>query len=245
VAGSGEAAPVVRFSPAAILAIHLLSGGSPRKIVRLCHMAMLEMLVRGKTCVGLLETRTAVRPGDGPSLRRRRAMALAASAVLCLGLGSLWLTADPAGPVLGSRVQSERVSDRLAEVPAAATNAKAEAPLEVSVETVVARAETQAVKPPQARPEGGSAVLAPEGLTLLPERGEAPPAPTGLTLLPPRDQGPAVRSPIGRSPIGRGLDAHGTLGEAAPARVQLAEPLNGERATPATSRTVAFSAVGR
>ncbi|MDP3427885.1 MAG: AAA family ATPase, partial [Humidesulfovibrio sp.] len=99
VAARAEASPRVDFSEIAICAIHMASGGSPRKIVRLCHMSMLEMLVRGRASVGLVEARAAIRP-DNPARRpRRRALAAAVAVMLCLGLGSLWLSAGPAGPV--------------------------------------------------------------------------------------------------------------------------------------------------
>jgi len=100
VAASSGTVPQVGFSPAAICAIHLAGKGSPRKIVRLCHMAMLEMLVRGRTRVGLREAWAAIRPEAAPR-PRRRSLALALAAVLCLGLGSLWLATGPSGPVLG------------------------------------------------------------------------------------------------------------------------------------------------
>lgn len=90
--------PAVRFSPAASLCIHLASGGSPRKTLRLCHMALLEAMVRGRPRVGLPEALYALRSGPAPAPRRR--LALAGLAALCLGLGGLWLSLDANGPVL-------------------------------------------------------------------------------------------------------------------------------------------------
>lgn len=239
VAGSGDAAPQVSFSPAAILAIHLASGGSPRKIVRLCHMAMLEMLVRGKTRVGLLEARTAVRPGEGQSQRRRRAMALAVSAVLCLGLGSVWLAADPSGPVLGGGQTARNASLQTAAPEPETAPSAAALPATTPEAAPLAASELQSGVPAEAktqpRPESHAAALAPEGLTLLPEREETPSTPTGLTLLPPRDQGPAVRSPIGRSP----------LEQVRPASLRVSAPGDGESQTGTRFRTVAFNTVGR
>lgn len=98
---AGGGSPAARFSPLATLAIHLASGGSPRKTVRLCHMALLEMLVRGKTCVGLAEVRRSAQPDGGQRMQPRRAVGLAALAAICIGFGGLWLSLGGGGPVLG------------------------------------------------------------------------------------------------------------------------------------------------
>lgn len=202
VAAGGAAAPQMRFSEAAMLAIHLAGGGLPRRTVRLCHMSMLEMLVRGKTSVGLWEARAALRPEVGLRPRSRRALALAAAVVLCLGLGSLWLSMSPAGPVLGP---APGVSGQRPDGPRALSAAPPAPPRQ-------ALQAAAAVAPADLRPEAAagssaevrsgsssvnhSAALAAQGLTLRPEGEETQSAPAGLTLLPQRDQGPSVRSPI-------------------------------------------------
>lgn len=138
--------------------------------------------MRGKTQVGFLEARAAIRPENGASgLRSRAGLALATAAGLCLVLGALWLSVNPSGPVLGPRAQTV--------LPAAAPAQ------EQSQEQAQPQPVTAAGALP-ARPEARAAGLDPQGLTLLPEREEGQAAPAGLTLLPPRDQGPAVRRPI-------------------------------------------------
>ena len=220
VAARAEASPRVDFSEVAICAIHMASGGSPRKIVRLCHMAMLEMLVRGKASVGIVEVRAATRP-DAPARRpRRRALAAAVAVMLCLGLGSLWLSAGPAGPVLGPGL-AQRGDDAQ---PQASTSGAAPAgtlsesatgaPANGAAATndgTSAQAEVKADNGAVTGAEARSAVMAADGLTLLPESGESQSAPAGLTLLPHRDQGPSLRSPIAKS-------------QAVPARLHVAAP---------------------
>jgi len=135
---------------------------------------------------------------------------VAAAMMLCLGLGSLWLSAGPAGPVLGPGLadpssggpgaQPERNAAGVARAglfseSSAASNAANNAAN--NVENAAANsAQAQAAPGAEAR----SAVLAAEGLTLLPEAEGAQSAPAGLTLQPPRDQGPSLRSPIARGP---------------------------------------------
>ena len=274
VAASAGTAPQVDFSEAAICAIHLVCKGSPRKIVRLCHMAMLEMLVRGKTRVGLSEARAAIRPDHAPRPRSRRSLALAALAALCLGLGSLWLSAAPTGPVLGpgfgvsGQISGGQISggqdpgDRISGGPGVqpALPATGSAPAEVRPGTPAGiqsgvpedlRPEAKAEARPETRSDSRSAALAAEGLTLQPEGDGPQSAPAGLTLLPQRDQGPSLRSPIARSPGA----------QESPARLRVAAPQHGETYTAAALagepgapgpggphgqfRTVAFGMVGQ
>lgn len=136
--------------------------------------------MRGKTQVGFLEARAAIRPENGASgLRSRCGLALATAAGLCLVLGALWLSVNPSGPVLGPRARMV--------LPVAA-------PVQEQSQEQAQPAAAAGALP--ARPEARAAGLDPQGLTLLPEREEGQAAPAGLTLLPPRDQGPAVRRPI-------------------------------------------------
>ncbi len=232
VAASVEAMPRLRFSPLAILAIHMASGGSPRKIVRLCHMAMLEMLVRGKHRVGLKEARTAIRP-DGaqrPRPRTRRALALATAVGLCLALGSLWLSLDPSGPVLGPALVGTGGSAQ----PALASAASPQ------VQTAQAQpADAAGAVAAGARTENRAEVLAPQGLTLLPESAQGQSAPAGLTLLPERDQGPDLRSPIAEHSPPRLHVAAPEPSDQFAARAALLD----ERNAPGLTRTVAFSMI--
>ncbi len=106
VVASGGGAPDVRFTWPAEALIHLRGGGSPRKTVRLCHMAMLEMLVRGHDHVGLAEARAAVRPEPSGRPHPRLRAALAATAGICLMLGGLWLSLGRRGPVFNADRQA-------------------------------------------------------------------------------------------------------------------------------------------
>jgi type II secretory pathway predicted ATPase ExeA len=235
VAASAGAAPQLHFSPAAICAIHLASGGSPRRIVRLCHMAMLEMLVRGKTCVGLWEARAAIRPDAASLLRNRRALALAAAAALCLCLGSLWLSANPTGPVLGPAPGFSRQG---IDGPRAQSVLPATVRQTAATGVAAAPAETRPEAGDESRAEARSAALAAGGLTLLPEGQESRSAPAGLTLLPLRDHGPDLRRPIVQQ---------------SPERLHVAAPEQGVRPAIAAGqpgpgavhRTVAFSMAGQ
>ena len=215
VAAANGAAPRMSFTPAAIWAIHRASGGSPRKIVRLCHMAMLEMLVRGKNRVGLSEARAARTPEKAGSVRR----AMGAAVGLLVLLGGLWLGMSPAGPVLGTVGQTTGAARPQASVvsvqPGQFQSAQAQ--------PVESAASAQA----GARAEGRAEPLDTQGLTLQPETETGQAAPAGLTLLPPRDQGPELRSPIvehtpprlqaATEPSGQ-LPAHGGLQDGQEAR---------------------------
>jgi len=178
---AGDGAPSVRFSYFAAWAIHRACKGSPRKTVRLCHMAMLEMLVRGKSRVGLSEVRAALRPDLRPARRPRKAMGLAAVAMLCLAFGALWFSLDAAGPVLGPSLTPKQLTQP--ELPASQPR------LEHS-------------GAPQA--EAQAASLNSEGLSLRDgEQEEGQIAPSRVSLLPQRDQGREMRSPVdsGKPPL--------------------------------------------
>jgi type II secretory pathway predicted ATPase ExeA len=163
---AGDAAPAVRFTPMAGLAGHLASGGSPRKTLRLCHLAMLETLVRGRARVGLAEVLHALRSGPSPTPRRR--LALAGLAALCLALGGLWLSLDAQGPVM--RAAQARTESAPATSPALAPAVDASP----GISTAGLRLgddETDAQEP-GARPNAG------------------------VSLLPPRDSGPSMRKAV-------------------------------------------------
>lgn len=175
------------FGPLAVLAVHRISGGSPRKIVRLCHKAMLEALVRGKSRVGLLEVLAARHEGEGLTpwrLSRRGARAALALAgvggvtlalMLSLGGGGPVLSGLPgAAPAQGDLVGPGAQADVLA---ASALESKA---LETRAAALV---------------QGGRDM--PEGLTLRPEEGGGDASPTHrVSLLPLADQGPAMRGAV-------------------------------------------------
>ena len=251
VAASVEAKPQVDFSEVAICAIYMAGGGSPRKIVRLCHMAMLEMLVRGKTSVGIVEARAAIRPDGSPRRRHRPAMAVAVAMTLCLGLGSLWYSAGPAGPVLGPGLADRHPGGLGLQTEPLATGAAPAGLLAEPKSEDAAKVEANAKDLMQSRAEAASdaesrtAGLGVEGLTLLPVDDEAKSAPAGLTLQPQRDQGPSLRSPI----------AHGSVVQDGPMRLRVAAPRQGDRPAAVALadedgqrglfRTVAFSMVGR
>jgi len=178
---AGGAEPRVGFSLAAALAVHMASGGSPRKTVRLCHMAMLEMLVRGKTRVGLSEVRAASRPQAEAKVTSRRVAGFAALGVICVVFGALWLSLGNSGPVLGP-----------AGVPGGLGLQRAQQ-AQPGLEQGVA-----------AQPETREASLNAEGLSLRPEETEADQSPASrVSLLPQRDHGPDLRKPVdaGKPPM--------------------------------------------
>lgn len=179
VAAAG-ATPAARFSLPATLAIQLSSGGSPRKTVRLCHMALLEMLVRGKTCVGLLDVLRSARPDGIRRKSPRRAVGLAALAAIVLGFGGLWLSLDASGPVLGPAAQQARVG-------AAAANQQA-GPQAASATSLSPKGLTLA-------PAKAARDMADQGGADGREAA-APGLTEGVSLLPPRDQGPEVREAV-------------------------------------------------
>jgi type II secretory pathway predicted ATPase ExeA len=178
---SGGGAPLVRFSPTAALAVHLAAKGSPRKSVRLCHRAMLEMLVRGRDSVGLSEV-LAARRGDAgartPRNPRLRAAVLA-SAGICAVLGALWLSLGRPGPVLSPQAAPASVSAGQAE----------QAGPGLSVENVSLTVPTDAVGAVGAASSGEAG----PGET---DASLATPRSVGVTLLPQRDRGPALREPV-------------------------------------------------
>ncbi len=196
VAAGGDAAPRVHFTPAAIWAIHLASGGSPRRIVRLCHMALLEMLVRGRTRVGLLEARAAIRPKGAIRPRSRGAMTVAAAAGVSLVLGTLWLGMNPSGPVLGPTIKSTLGISGAPVQPGAPAATTAAVPSQPDESATGTATESPAKVLGEAGSGGRAVALTQPGLTLRPEGEEPQSAPAGLTLLPPSDQGPNLRRPI-------------------------------------------------
>ncbi len=175
VAAAG-AQPAARFSLPALLAIHLACGGSPRKTVRLCHMALMEMLVRGKKSVGLAEVRGCAQPDATPRRVPRRAAGLAMLTVLSLGLGGLWLSLGASGPVLGTPAGQAQARPAGQEAgPAVA----AISPQKLSLSPDEAQA-GQATAAQQA--QGADA-------TQSPLAGR-------VSLLPQHDQGPAMREMV-------------------------------------------------
>ncbi|MHC1752977.1 ExeA family protein [Humidesulfovibrio sp.] len=187
---AGGGSPAARFSPLATLAIHLASGGSPRKTVRLCHMALLEMLVRGKNCVGLAEVRRCARPDGGNRLQPRRAMGLAALTAICVSFGGLWLSLGGSGPVLGPAAGQRAV--QTGSVPAGA----AEPATNLSAKGL-SLGQDQLKGLDQSQGQTGRDLAAKAAADR-----EAPPraAAQGLTervsLLPQRDQGPVMREAV-------------------------------------------------
>ena len=183
--------PAARFSPAAMLAIHLASGGSPRKTVRLCHMALLEMLVRGKTCVGLAEVRRSARPDGGQRMQPRRAVGLAALAAICVSFGGLWLSLGGGGPVLGSGAGQLAVQTNSVQAGAAepVTNLSAKG-LSLG----------QDPNPDQTQREGQSgrdmAAKTAADREATPRDAAAQGLAERVSLLPQRDQGPVMREAV-------------------------------------------------
>jgi len=180
VAAAG-AKPAARFSLTAMLAIHLSSGGSPRKTVRLCHMALLEMLVRGKTCAGLSEVLHAVRPDGVRRKNPRRAAGLAALAAIFVSLGGLWLSLGASGPVLGSAGQQAQAA------PAALNQ-----PGEPGAGSAAGLSPQGLTLAPDQEKEGQELA----GQVGSGQAAADPGAPGRVSLLPPHDQGPAMREAV-------------------------------------------------
>lgn len=201
---AGGGSPAARFSPLATLAIHLASGGSPRKTVRLCHMALLEMLVRGKTCVGLAEVRRSARPDGGQRMQPRRAVGLAALAAICVGFGGLWLSLGGGGPVLGPAAGGLAVQTNAVQAGAAASSLDAGAAEPVTNLSAKGLTLGQGQEPNQNQSLNQS--LGQAGRDMAAKTAadrEATPrdaAAQGLaervSLLPQRDQGPVMREAV-------------------------------------------------
>lgn len=190
---SGGAKPLVRFSLPAALAIHWASGGSPRKTVRLCHMALLEMLVRGHKRVGLAHVRTALRP-DAPGMASRRKAGLAACAAIAVAFSGLWLTLGNSGPVLGT---------------APAASVSAATPLSVD----------DAAQPAASLTAEGLSLTPAVAAAQEPQDVQAPAA--RLSLLPQHDHGPALREAV-EMPRPAPLQVDQPEQESIPARAVLA-----------------------
>jgi len=77
------------FTRAALFAIYRACGGYPRRIMRLCHAALLETVGREKARAGLSEVRAARRAGGmgGMSWRAAAVAALPVAAVLAMLIG--------------------------------------------------------------------------------------------------------------------------------------------------------------
>lgn len=143
-------------------------------------MALLEMLVRSKACVGLFEVLRSARPDGVGRKNPRRAAGLAAMAAIVLSFGGLWLSLDASGPVLGPAAQQ-------AQVAPGAVNQSGD-PGAGSAASLSSEGLTLA--PDQA----ARGLASPGGAG---ERGAATPGLTeGVSLLPPRDQGPVVREAV-------------------------------------------------
>jgi len=177
---AGETGTAVRFSLAATSAIHLACGGSPRKTVRLCHMALLEMLVRGHSCVGLAEVRAAARPDTEAAQNPRMKAGLATIAAICIVFGGLWLSLKAQGPVLSLPAASSG-----AALPAAQGTELGANP------TGLGQAGASAL------PETRDASMTAASVTLRDGAQDGQDGAAGrVTLLPQRDQGPSVRSKV-------------------------------------------------
>jgi len=210
---AGNQPPAVSFSLAAMTAIHLACGGSPRKTVRLCHMSMLEMLVRGGTRVGLPEVRAAARPDTKPP-RTRRAVGLATMATIGIVFGGLWFSLKAQGPVLAPGQSTATTAVTPAGQPAGQ-------PFGQPAPTDIPAAGPQAEG--SATPDAREASLRTEGLSLRPDQADAPEAPTArVSLLPQRDQGPDVRSKVDttRPPL---LQVEARVGAAGAVQASLAD----------------------
>ena len=164
------------FRPEAVLAVHALSGGSPRKIVRLCHKAMLETVLRGKRRVGLGEVLAGRQPSDVTLPGSRVVRAATGFVVTCLLVLALWLSLGGGGPVLrDGQAAGVAAQAGMTQQPDAGATLQADA--------------GQPLRP------------VPEGVTLLPVVTEAEdvrsgrPVPALLTLAP-ETTGPTLRGAV-------------------------------------------------
>ncbi len=75
------------FTFGGLLAIYFATGGYPRKVVSLCHQALLKMIIRGKRNAGWLLIRSCVdRPKVQNRINRRRIWGAVTAAVLVFAL---------------------------------------------------------------------------------------------------------------------------------------------------------------
>ncbi len=192
--------PLKLFRPLAVLAVHRISGGSPRKIVRLCHKAMLETVLRGKTRIGLREVLAARQTGDSLGFRSRLARASFGFAATCALVLALWLSLGGGGPVLQAGGQAAGVGAQSAGHNAG-YNGDSSA-LDAG---------------PTLRPEAGVTRALPRGVSLLPATDEGRPgaAIPGLTLAP-ESTGPALRGKVQGVPLGDAPASGPSLAPGAP-----------------------------
>lgn len=145
-------------------------------------MALLEMLVRGKTCVGLSEVLRSARPDGVRRKNPRRTVGLAAMAAIVLSFGGLWLSLGTSGPVLGPdapQAQAAPAAFMQPDEPGAGSAASL-SPKGLTLAPDLAK--TVCDLPSQ--DGAGPREAATPGLT------------EGVSLMPPRDQGPEVREAV-------------------------------------------------
>ncbi len=103
------AAPDI-FTLPAMWAVHLATGGYPRKAITLCHKCLLAMIIKNKTKVRWGVVRTCAR--TGAPARPLKRYALYAAALLALGVGflpaALHQTPTAPAPLVAEGVQKER-----------------------------------------------------------------------------------------------------------------------------------------
>lgn len=192
---AGEGQPRVRFSLPAMWTIHKAGGGSPRKTIRLCHMAMLEMMVRGETMVGRAEVRAVLRPERISHRRQRRLAGLAAIGCLGMAAAALWLSLRADGPIMGEGATAQKSESRMPIAPQAQAPANQASPAVQSGQEIPPARPAAESGPAPAAAQGPS--LRADGLSLQGERAEAPAEqPARVSLLPQRDQGPDMRGKI-------------------------------------------------
>ena len=176
--------PLNLFTLPALVAIHRLTGGFPRKVINLCHQCILAMIIQNRKKVGLRLVRRCSERVFHEEPRRRWRWAAAAVAVAAVAAVLLWW--DPANMVMPDALKRltilkpsrEAVAPARLEVPEPA-EAHAAVPVAPPVPEPVATAAVPAA--PVAAPAPVPEPVTPPALVAVPapvapKPAEAPPA---------------------------------------------------------------------
>ena len=176
--------PLNLFTLPALVAIHRLTGGFPRKVINLCHQCILAMIIQNRKKVGWRLVRRCSERVFHEEPRRRWRWAAAAVAVAAVAAVLLWW--DPANMVMPDALKRlailkpsrEAVAPARLEVPEPA-EAHAAVPVAPPVPEPVATAAVPAA--PAAAPAPVPEPVTPPALVaapapVAPKPAEAPPA---------------------------------------------------------------------
>ena len=103
--------PLNLFTLPALVAIHRLTGGFPRKVINLCHQCILAMIIQNRKKVGLRLVRRCSERVFHEEPRRRWRWAAAAVAVAAVAAVLLWW--DPANMVMPDALKRLAIHEAL------------------------------------------------------------------------------------------------------------------------------------